>query len=811
MSDGSFQSHAYRAAHGSVETPGLVGASVLRVEDPRLLTGRGNYLADLRLPGMLEVAFLRSPHAHAHLNAVDVEAARRQPGVVTVLTGVEAAEQAKPLRPYIGVPSFKICELPCLATGKVRFVGQPVVALVAEDRYLAEDALELVEVDYDPLPAVVDARQAAEPESPLLFDEWSDNVHVASSYLGGDIDAAFAQADFVISKHVHTARYTGVPMENRGVLASFQQGTGELTIWSTTQIPHLLRTELADVLGFPEHRLRVIAPDVGGGFGIKAPVYPEEVAVALLALRLKRPVRWLEDRREHLQAATHSRQQDLLVEAAASNDGRLLGLRFDLVGDVGAYSCYPFTSAIETLQTGRHLPGPYRLRNYQHQTRAVVTNKSPVGPNRAVSRPVGNLVMETMMDLIAERTGLDKADVRRLNLVQPDDFPYASITNQVYDSASFVESLDKILEMIDYPGFREQQREAREQGRYLGIGFSLYAEQTAQGNRSLQARGMDNLAGYDSATVRVDPSGKVIVSLGISAHGQSHHTTLAQVAAQQLGVPMEDVVVVEGDTALCPYGMGTWTSRSAVVGGGAVVMAMAKLRPKILKIGAHLLEVAPEDVELRQGSVVVKGVPERSVSLREVARVAYHAVSKLPPDTEPELAASGHYDAEGGTYANACHAGIVEVDLETGQFHFLRYCIVEDCGTMINPRVVEGQVHGGVAQGIGGAAYEELVYGEDGQFLTASFMDYLVPTAVEVPALEVEHLVTPSPFTPLGIKGMGEGGAVSPGSVLAGAIADALAPFGVRFTELPITPEKVLRAIRQGAGGGGHGAGVGSR
>ncbi len=769
---------------------------VRRTEDPRLLRGHGRYVADLSLPGQLEVAFLRSPHPHARIRRIKMQRAAEQPGVVVVLTGEEAAELARPLRPYLKVPHFNACEQPCLATGKVRFVGQPVVAVVAESRYQAEDALDSVEVEYELLPAVVDAREATTPGAPLLYEEWGSNTHVAASFEAGDAAGAFSQADFTITRQFRTGRYTGVPMENRAVLASVEAGTGELTVWSSTQVPHLLRTALADVLSFPEHRLRVIAPDVGGGFGIKAVIYPEEVAVALLALRLRRPVRWIEDRQEHLQAAAHARQQDLVVEAAASKEGRLLGVRFDLVGDVGAYSVYPFTSAIETLQTGRHLPGPYRLRNYQYQTRAVVTNKSPVGPCRAVSRPVGSLVMESLMDLIAEWTGLDPAEVRRRNLVQPEELPYTSATNQVYDSGSYVESLDKVLEMIDYRGFREEQRCARTQGRYLGIGIAAYVEQTAQGSRSFNARGMDNLAGYDSAQVRIDPSGKVFVAVGVSDHGQAHHTTLAQVAAQELGVALEDVKVVHGDTALCPYGMGTFTSRSAVCGGGAIAMAAAQLRQKIARIAAHLLEVGVEDVEIRDGLAQVQGVPERRVSLREVARVAYHNVAKLPPGMEPELEATGHYDAGGGTYSNGSHAGIVEVDPDTGTFRILRYCVVEDCGTMINPMVVEGQVHGGVAQGLGGAAYEELVYGTDGQLLTSSFMDYLVPTAMEIPPLEVSHLETPSPFTPLGIKGMGEGGTVTPGSVLASAIADALSPFGVRFTELPITPEKVLRAIQ---------------
>ncbi|HYY87666.1 MAG TPA: xanthine dehydrogenase family protein molybdopterin-binding subunit, partial [Chloroflexota bacterium] len=733
---------------------------------------------------------------HARLGPVDLRHALAVPGVHAVLTGVDAAHVAKPLRPKLGIPGFKVCELPCLAIDRVRFQGQPVALVAAGSRALAEDALERIDVEYQPLPAVVDARKAIEPDAPLLHDDWGDNVHVESTYSAGDVAAAFERAEVKVAQRFRTGRYTGVPVEPRAVLASYEAATGELTVWSSTQVPHLLRTALADALSFPEHQLRVIAPDVGGGFGIKAVIYPEEIAVALLALRLGCPLHWQETRREHLQAAAHARQQDLFVEAATTADGRLLGVRFDLVGDVGAYSCYPFTSAIETLQTGRHLPGPYRFDTYAHHTRAVVTNKSPVGPCRAVSRPVGNLVMETLMDLIAERTGLDPAEVRRRNLVQPGDFPYASVTRQVYDSGSYVAALDRVLDMIDYAAFRAYQAQARQQGRYLGIGISSYVEQTAQGTASFTARGMDSLAGYDSAIVRMEPSGQLVVAVGVSDHGQGHHTTLAQLAAQELSLPLADVRVVHGDTAVCPYGMGTFTSRSAVCGGGAVVLASRKLRQKLLRIAGQLLEVSADDLELTAGRACVRGAASgRFFALRDLARVAYHDVSRLPRDLEPRLEEAAQYDASEGTYSNAAHAAVVEVDPETGAFQFVRYCVVEDCGTMINPLIVEGQIHGAVAQGVGGAAHEELVYGQAGELLTGSFLDYAVPQARAVPRIEIDHLVSPSPFTPLGIKGMGEGGTVSPGAVLACALSDALSPFGVRFTELPITPEKVRAAL----------------
>jgi aerobic carbon-monoxide dehydrogenase large subunit len=771
---------------------------VRRVDDARLLRGQGRYVPDLRLPGQLEVGFVRSPHAHARISRIDLDAASALPGVRAVLTGREAEHLARPLEPRLGIPGFKVCRWPCLAIETVRFQGEAVAALAADSRAVLEDALQLIEVEYEPLPAVVHARAAVTDDAPRLHAEWGDNVHVESAASTGDVEGAFARADVLISQHFQTGRYTGVPMETRAVLASYDPATTDLTVWSSTQVPHLLRTALADTLSVPEHRLRVIAPDVGGGFGIKAVIYPEEIVVALMALRLRSPLRWVESRREHLQAATHARQQDLEVEAAASADGRLLGLRFDLVGDVGAYSSYPFTSAIETLQTARHLPGPYALEAYAHRTRAVVTNKAPVGPCRAVSRPVGNLVMETVMDLIAERTGLDPAEVRRRNLVQPGAFPYTSISRQVYDSGSYVEALDRVLAMIEYGGFRDQQAQARTQGRYLGLGISSYVEQTAQGSASFAARGMDNLAGYDSAIVRMEPSGQVVVAVGVSDHGQGHHTTLAQLAAEELGLPLDQVRVIHGDTAEAPYGMGTFSSRSAVCGGGAVVLASRKLRDKLLAIAGPLLEVAPEDLELQDGRVRVRGAAA-SVGLRELARIAYFDVSRLPKQVEPRLEEAAHYDAGGGTYSNAAHAATVEVDPETGRFQILRYCVVEDCGTMINSLIVDGQIHGAVAQGIGGGTCEELVYDASGQLVSGSFLDYAVPRAVDVPWLEIDHLCTPSPFTPLGIKGMGEGGTVSPGAVLACAISDALRPFGVRLTELPITPARVLAAIEKAA------------
>jgi carbon-monoxide dehydrogenase large subunit len=590
----------------------------------------------------------------------------------------------------------------------------------------------------------------------------------------------------VLRETFYTQRQNANPLETRGLVAQYDPAAEQLTVWASTQVPHLMRTALADFLRLPEHRLRIVAPDVGGGFGTKMLVYPEDVAVCLLAMELGRPVKWIEDRREHLMAACHAREQVHQVEVAASHDGMILGIRDRILSDVGAYSTWPTTGAMEAMQTGKLLPGPYRIRHYSWESFAVVTNKGPLGPYRAVSRPSGNFVIETMLERVAREIGADPAVVRRKNLVQPEDFPYEAITNLTYDSGSFVEAYDRALANVDYAGVRQQQAEWRAQGRYVGIGSACYTELSAQGSASFRSRGVSNFTGWESATVRVDPAGKVTVHVGVSSHGQSHETTLAQVAADELGVDLADVTILHGDTAAQPYGMGTFASRSAVAGGGATIVACRALREKVVAIA---------DLDVRHGEVSVRGTPERSITLREVARTAYFTPFRLPEGTEPGLEAARTYDPPLGTFSNGAQTAVVEVDPDTGAVKVLRFVVVEDCGRPINPRVIAGQVHGGVTQGVAAALYEEVRYDEGGQLLTGSFMDYLIPTAAEAPAYELDTLHTPSPITMGGFKGMGEGGAISPPAAIASAVRDALRPLDLRLVRLPLTPERVLEAI----------------
>jgi aerobic carbon-monoxide dehydrogenase large subunit len=774
---------------------GYVGQPVRAVEAERYITGNAQYVDDIQLPDMLHVAFLRSPHAHANLRGVDTSAAQARPDVAAVLTGADATAHTARLATPLNVPGYRDCGAWCLAVDKVRFVGEPIAIVAASSRYAAEDAAEAIVVDYDPLPAVVDPETALSPDAALLYPELGENALVHADFQGGDPDAQFERADFVIRETFYTQRQNANPLETRGLVASYDKRADQLTVWASTQGPHLMRTALAEFLRFPENRIRVVAPDVGGGFGTKMLVYPEDVAVCLLALQLGRPVKWVEDRREHLLAACTAREQVHQVEAAASRDGTLLAIRDRFLSDAGAYSTWPTTGAMEAMQAGKLLPGPYRLRHFRWESIGVLTNKAPIGPYRAVSRPTGNFVIESLLERIAQEIGVDPAVVRRKNLVQPADFPYDAITNLTYDSGSFVEAYDRALEMIDYAGLRQQQAAWRAAGRHVGIGSACYTELSAQGSASFRSRGVANLSGWDSATVRVEPTGTVTLSVGVSSHGQSHETSLAQVAADELGAELSSVTVLHGDTAAQPYGMGTWASRSAVAGGGATIIACRALKEKMLAIAAHLLEAPATDLEARRGEISVRGTPERSLSFEQVARIAYYQVHRLPEDLEPGLESTRRYDPPLGTFSNGAQAALVEVDPETGQITILRYVIVEDCGRPINPRVIAGQVHGGAAQGLAGALYEEVRYDENGQLLSGSFMDYLMPTAGEVPAFELDTLHTPSPITMGGFKGMGEGGAISPPAVMANAVRDALAPLPLRLVRMPLTPERVLDAI----------------
>ncbi|OLC59331.1 MAG: dehydrogenase, partial [Candidatus Rokubacteria bacterium 13_1_40CM_4_69_39] len=765
------------------------------MEDARLLQGQGRFVADLTLSRMLHVAFLRSPHAHARLVSVDTRPARTLPGVAACVTGDEIATHARPIRAESKMAGYHATEFPPLARGKVRFVGEAVVAVLAESRYVAEDALEAVDVRYAALPVVATPETAMAGDAPLVHEAAGSNVLLSRAFVRGDADAAMAGAAVVVGDRFRFHRHAGVTMENRACLADWNTGAGELTLWSSTQVPGLLREALAELLDLPAHRLRVVAPDVGGGFGVKSALYPEEVAVCALARLTGRPVKWVGDRREDLLTSTQAWDETIDAELAVDADGTIHALRARVVADVGAYSIHPWTASIEVVQVISFLPGPYRVPHYRGEAWGVATNKAPMGPYRGVGRPVSTFVTEALVDRAARRLGMDPVALRLRNLIRPDELPYRSPSGVVWDSGSFVESLERARDVVAYEHVRAAQRDPRRAGRYVGVGVACYVELTGVGSAIPASPGAAINTGTEGATVRVDPSGTVTASFGLACQGQGHETTLAQVVAAELGARLEDVRVVSGDTAAGPAGTGTYASRSAVIGGGAAILAARALREKALAIGAHLLEVSADDLTLADSRATVRGAPDRALSLREIARAAYAGAKRLPAGMEPGLEATRFYDPYFGTASNATHIAVVEVDPETCGVVVRRFVVVEDCGRIINPLIVEGQAIGGVAQGVGAALLEEIVYDGDGQLLTGSLMDYLVPTAAELPPVEVVHLERPSPTTLGGFKGVGEGGTIGAPAAVANAIADALKPLGIELSELPVTPDRLFRLL----------------
>lgn len=776
------------------------GASVRRVEDPRFLVGQSQYVEGIKLPNALGLAFVRSPHAHARIRSIDAKRALALPGVVRVLTGAEATKLCKPIRVEWAKSAlqvkYKACDFHPIAVDRVRFVGDIVAAVVADDRYVAEDGVDLVDVDYEPLPAVIDTEKALEKNSPLVHEEWDDNVMLSSQIVSGDVAKAFAEADVIVKGRFHMNRHCAAPMEGRAVIASSDPVNDRLTVWTSTQMPHMVRTKIAEAIGYPEHKIRVIGPDVGGGFGLKCHIFPEELVLSLLTRELKRPVKWVEDRRENLYGSYHAKDEICYVELAAKQDGTLLGMKCRFVGDVGAYTSYPWTPSFEPLQAAMAAPGPYKLHNVHMEAVAVATNKTTSSVYRGVGLPAAQYTMEHALDLLASKLKMDPAEIRRRNIMKSSDFPCVSATGLNYDSGTPLESLEKGLEKIGYAAFRKEQEAARKQGRYIGIGISAMIEMTTFGFEYWRAAGLRSVTGYDSAHLRVDPNGGVVLTVGTFGHGQGHPTVYAQLVADGIGCKIEDVTFIQGDTDNTPYGWGTWGSRSAVAGGGAVIKASEKIREKMFRVAANLMEVSPKDLELSDGKVQVKGVPGKSMTIRDVAQAAVYTAD-VPEGDEPGLEASFYYKAP-TPYANATHFAVVEVDAETGYTKILRYVVIEDCGKMINPMIVDGQIAGGVAQGIGNAMFEHHQYDAGGQLLTTSFMDYLIPTAADVPPMEFGHLETPCPISVGGIKGMGEGGAVAPPPAIANAIADALSPIcgWKTIDRLPMSPEVVLAQLR---------------
>lgn len=768
---------------------------MLRREDRRFLVGAGTYLDDIALPGMLHAAFVRSAEAHARLGVVDVSGALAVPGVCAVITARELAGRVRPIRARNATPGYQECDIPVLAEGKVRMVGEPVALVAATSRYAAEDAVERVRVDYDPLPALVTIEEALAEGAPLIHDEAPGNLFNRFDARTGEVEAAFEAADAVVELELRQQRYGAVALEGRGVIADARPD-GSLTVWLSSQTPHLVRTGLAKFLGMPETRIRVVSPDVGGGFGPKCVVYQEEVALAAASTLLGRPLKWVSDRSEDLLATVHGREQLHRARAAATGEGELLAVSVDIYASNGAYAPWPFAAGLDSGQASENVCGPYDVQAYERRVHAVVTNKAPMGPYRGVGRVMACLTMERLMDELALRVGLDRVEIRRRNLVR--EFPYETAAGLVFESGDYARSLELLTNAIGWGQTRTEDERARSEGRLRGTGLACAVEHSAYGPKSLGSRKMEMTLGYDTASLRVEPDGAVRLAVGLHNHGQGHQTTFAQIIADELGVPVEAIEVVYGDTSVVPYGSGTWASRSTVCCGGAAVLAAREVRAKVLALAAEMLEASAEDLEIADGVITVRGNPASSLGFDQVARRANHEPHLLPEGVEPGLESTRRYEApDPGSFSSTMHAARVEVDPDTGGVTILRYAVVEDCGTVINPMIVEGQVHGGVAQGVGGALLEELVYDGAGQLVTTSLMDYLVPGATEVPPIDVVHLETPSPHTVGGWKGMGEGGSINAPAAIVSAVNDALSPLGIVANQTPLSPEWIAAAIRR--------------
>jgi carbon-monoxide dehydrogenase large subunit len=768
-----------------------VGASLLRKEDTRHLRGRGQFVADLRLPGTHDVVFVRSPHAHARIKGLTVPS-HAQGRVFTAADLPRLTE----LRAVPQVTGFRVSGYPPLAKEKVRFVGEAIAACIAPTRAEAEDLATLVTVDYEVLPANIDAAATASKPASLVHDSWGSNLFIEREFQGGDIDEAARKAEVTVRRSYRMNRQVAVPLEGRAVLAHRDHRLDELVVYNSTQVPHIIRLGLSEVLDLEERCIRVIAPDVGGGFGSKARLSPEEATIAALALELDHPVRWIEDRGEHFLASTHTRDHHYRVTAYADKTGRVRGIDVELIVDGGAYAMWPNGPFLETGMAARNLPGPYDIRDYRVKTYTVATNKAPIGPYRGVGRPGACFAIERTIDEVARAVGRDPLEVRIENMVTAAQMPYTTIANLKFDNGDYPSAVKLCAETIGLPAVRARQAKGEPDGRLIGVGFACYSEQTGHGCGEWVSRGSPFIPGYESCTASLLPDGTLVLLVGIQSHGQGLETTLSQIAHEELGIDPAKISVRHGDTGISPFGNGTIASRSIVMAGGAVARTSRLLRDKILKIGAHLLQCDPADVRCAGGKVVGGS---GAVAIEEIARVAHLRMEALPHGVEPLLSITGTYQPgiDTGVYSYATHAAVVAVDPQTGMIELLDFAVAEDCGTMINPMIVDGQVRGGVVQGIGTALYEEIPYDEQGQPLIGTLADYLVPGAAELPAIKIAHLHTPTPHTEYGVKGMGEGGAIAPPAAIANAVRDALASLGAEVNETPLTPRRVLAAIRQ--------------
>ena len=770
----------------------LLGAPVKRREDPRLITGQATYVDDIKLAGMLYMAVLRSPYGHARINSINLEAALQPPGVVAVYSAQDLQGLGKvPVAGPVGRVAEGMGVRGPLAVDKVRFYGDPVAVVIASDRYVARDARDLIEVDYEPLPAAIDVEKALEPDAPLLYEEFGTNVALHMAPDTTQIDQIFAQtiADGGVTVKARIVNQRLIPnaMEGRGSIASYRKAEKSLTFWSSSQIPHILRNLLAGALSLPTHKVRVIVPEVGGGFGSQLNVYPEDLILAFASMKLGRPVKWIEDRTENMVATTHGRGQVDYIELAATKEGRVTGLKLHVISDLGAYAQL-FTPLIAAGFMMTVVCGAYDIPHLYTSVDAVFTNKTPTDAYRGAGRPEATFAIEQAINLLARELGKDPAEIRLLNFVKPEQFPYTSATGSVYDTGNYAAALQKALDLIDYKNLRAEVERKRADGKLVGIGISSYIEICGFGPKNSSPIGM-----YESARVRIEASGMVMVYTGASPHGQGEETSFAQIVSAEYGIPIEQVLILHGDTDSTPEGRGTFGSRTTAVGGSAVYTAAQRLGEKMKQIAAHLLEASPSDITLEDSRFSVAGSPNKSLSFNEIAEAA-NLSNTLPAHIEPGLETTVFWEPEASTFPFGTHICVVEVDKETGEMQILRYVAVDDCGRQLNPLLVHGQLHGGIVQGIGQAMVEGAEYSEDGQLLTASFMDSAMPLASEFPELELDHTTTPTSVNPLGVKGVGEAGTIGSAPAVAAAVADAL---GVPAVEMPFKPEKLWKIIHQ--------------
>jgi len=780
----------------------FVGKPLKRREDAVLLSGHGTYVDDIKFSGMLYAVILRSAYGHARIKKVDLTKAIESPGVVLALSGDQIKRDTKPLPLSVTLPWMKKTNVYMMAVDKVYYTGEPVAVVLATSRYAAEDGAEKVEVEYEPLEAVVDAEKAIDPKSPKLYEGWDSNELIAYNFKIGEVDEALANSYHVVKERIVRHRYTAAPMECRGYLANYDPFSKTMTYYASTQTPHILRSLISKSLDLPEDRIRVVAPHVGGGFGQKIPLYQEEPLVAYLSMKTGRPVKWIETRSENLKSGAHSRQQVHYMELGLRKDGTITAIRDRMIADLGAF--VPQSGLGSVLATTLFIPSGYRIQNYEIDLHVANTNKAPFGALRGFGKADANFVMERMLDIAARRIGMDPLELRMKNFIQPNEFPYNSCTGAIYDSGNYPGNLKRAAEAIGYEEFRRAQPEQHRRGIYKGISVSFMIEPS--GNAV-----PDSLhTGYDSATIRIDPAGKITAMVGVAAQGQGHETALSQIVADELGVLPEDVTIIEGDTAMSPYGLGAWASRFAIVGVGSVIMACDKIKRKLMKLAASHLGVPEAELIFEGGYLTSVKDANKSISIKELAEIAYTKIYLLPPGLEPGFEETARYvtpniryipDEKGrmNLYPSetaGAYGVIVEVDVNTGKVKIEKQVFVSDCGNIINPMSLDGQIQGGVAAGIGGAVYEDLPYDESGQLLASTFIDYLVPTALEIPDVEVIHMMTPSPVTLGGFKGGGEGGTITPPYGLTNAVQDALNPLKKEVSLQPLSPENVWKTIR---------------